>query len=73
MKREVLRKAKELEEDIRLIEGVLNEHKNRRWIKVVGARFNEDLGQWYSVRFQNELAKWLEDKKQEYEKEFKEL
>ena len=70
---ETLRKAKELAEDIRLIEGVLIEHKNHHQIKVVGARFNEDLEKCHSVRFQKELAKWLEDKKQEYEKELEEM
>ena len=72
MTKEQLEKAKELEQDIKMIQGVLEDSEKRRWIKVIGAR-NEYKMAWYSVRFQHELAKWLKEKKQEYEKELEEL
>lgn len=72
MTKEKLEKAKELEQDIKMIQGVLEERENKRWIKVIGARCDQKYD-WHSIRFQHELAKWLEDKKQEYEKELEEL
>ena len=72
MTKEQLEKAKELEQDIKMIQDVLEDSKMRKWIKVIGAR-HEHKEDWYSVRFQHELAKWLEEKKQEYEKELEEM
>lgn len=72
MTKEKLEKAKELEQDIKTIQDVLENSKKHKWIKVIGAR-HEHEEVWYSVRFQHELAKWLEDKRQEYEKELEEL
>lgn len=72
MTKEQLEKAKELEQDIKMIQNVLEDNEKRKWIKVIGARHEYEMD-WYSVRFQHELAKWLKEKKQEYEKELEEL
>lgn len=70
MTREQLEKAKRLESDIEHIKSVVEDSKKNRWITVIGARTGEI---YYSPRFQNELAQWLESKKLEYEKELEEL
>ena len=70
MTREQLEKAKILESDITNIKSVVEENKKNRWITVIGARTGEI---YYSPRFQNELAQWLEAKKLEYEKELERL
>lgn len=70
MTKEQLEKAKKLESDIEHIKDVVKDNKNNRWITVIGARTGEI---YYSPRFQNELAQWLEDKKLEYEEELERL
>ena len=74
MKKDVLKKANELAEDIKNLEEVLSAHEKRRWIKVIFLKklkvispHDEDL--FYSLRFQDELAEWLKQKKEQYEKE----
>ena len=80
MKIELLQKANNLKEDIDNIEVVLSNSKSHKWIKpiffkkkglsVIGASHDK---LYYSVRFQKELAEWLEQKLKEYQKEFDEL
>lgn len=70
MDKETLNRAKELEEDIKSIEVLLEERKKRHWLIVTSPRpYNE--GQ--SERFQKELAQWLEERKEAYKKELEEL
>ena len=74
MKRENVKKAIRLYEDIANIDFVLTEHKTRNWIKVI---FNKGIrvispdckDVFYSERFQNELAEWLEQKRKQYQDE----
>ena len=71
-----LEEANALKEDIKNIERVLEAHKGRKWIKVVHITkrigvmcpLYEDMS--YSVRFQDELAEWLKQKREQYQKEF---
>lgn len=72
-----LKEANSLQEDIKNIEKVLAAHKGRKWIRAVFEKkktigiicpFYEEL--FYSVRFQNELAEWLEQKREQYQREF---
>lgn len=70
MDKATLRKAKELESDIENIKRILNEYEEQHhWIQVVSPRIDE--GQ--SGRFQKDLAEWLKQKKEKYEKELAEL
>lgn len=70
MDKATLRKAKELESDIESIKQILNEYEEQHhWIQVVSPRIEE--GQ--SGRFQKDLAEWLKQKKEKYEKELTEL
>lgn len=78
MKRVDLEKANELAEDIENLEKVLSAHEKRLWIKVIFLKklkvispHNEDL--FYSVRFQDELAEWLKQKKEQYQKELDDM
>lgn len=66
MKKDVLKKANEINEDIENIERVLEDSEKKRWIRVIGAK-NTDM--MYSVRFQNELAEWLKQKREQYQSE----
>jgi hypothetical protein len=74
MKKVDLEKSNELAEDIKNMEEVLSAHEKRRWIKVIFLKklkvispYDEDL--FYSVRFQNELAEWLKQKREQYQSE----
>lgn len=70
MDKATLRKAKELKSDIESIKRILNEYEEQHhWIQVVSPRIEE--GQ--SGRFQKDLAEWLKQKKEKYEKELAEL
>lgn len=70
MNKETLNRAKKLEGDIKSIEVLLEECKKNHWLMVTSPRpYNE--GQ--SRRFQKELAQWLEERKEVYEKELEEL
>lgn len=75
MKKSDLEKANSLAEDIKNIELVLSAHEKHMWIRAIFSKKlkvvcprNEDL--FYSVRFQDELAEWLKQKKEQYQKEF---
>lgn len=71
MDKATLRKAKELENDIESIKRILKEYEEQHhWIQVVSPRISDD-GQ--SKRFQEDLAEWLKQKKEKYEKELAEL
>ena len=73
MKKETMKEANELNNDIENLDKVLSEHKKYHWIKVIfkkGLNVTcpyEDL--YYSTRFQDELAEWLKQKKEQYQKE----
>ena len=69
MNKDTLQKAKELERDIESITKILEEYDKHHWIQVVSPR--TDDGQ--SRRFQNELAEWLRQQKEIYEKEWADL
>lgn len=69
MTKEILDKAKELEQDIRAIENILKDRAEHKWIQVVSARTNNVQ----TLRFQTELTEWLKEKKSQYEKELEEL
>ena len=78
MTKENLIKATELAEDINNLEKVLWSHERKKWIKAIFSKklkvvspHNEDL--FYSVRFQNELAEWLKQKKEQYQKELDDM
>lgn len=70
MTRETLEKAKDLQRDIKNMENVLNDSEKHYWLRVISPSTKED---YYSVRFQRELAEWLKTKKEEYEKELESL
>ena len=78
MTKENLIKAIELAEDIKNLEKVLWANERKKWIRVIFSKklkvvspHNEDL--FYSVRFQNELAEWLKQKKEQYQKELDDM
>lgn len=63
--------AKDLIEDTNRIETQINEVKNNHgWITISTANY-QNLS--YSLRFQRELTEWLNNKKEEYQKEFEKL
>ena len=73
MTKETRIEANKLSDDIKNIDKVLTEHNKYHWIKVI---FKKGLNvtcpyedMYYSVRFQNELAEWLKQKKEQYQKE----
>ncbi len=70
MTKEVLEKANELVNDIDNINIVLKEREKKHWVKVICPADKEPF---YSIRFQEELSKWLAQKKEEYQKELEEL
>ncbi len=70
MTKEVLEKANELVNDIDNIDIVLKEREKRHWVRVICPADKEPF---YSIRFQEELSKWLAQKKEEYQKELEEL
>lgn len=70
MDKDTLRKAKELESDIEGIERILKEYEEQHhWIQVATPR----IGDRQSKKFQEDLAEWLKQKKEKYEKELAEL
>lgn len=69
MDKDTLQKAKELESDIGSITKILEERDKHHWIQVVSPR--TDDGQ--SRRFQDDLAEWLRQQKEIYEKELADL
>ena len=69
MDKDTLQKAKELEWDIKSITRILEEHNKHHWVQVVSPK--TDDGQ--SERFQNDLAEWLRQRKEIYEKELADL
>lgn len=69
MDKDTLQKAKELESDIGSITKILEERDKHHWIQVVSPR--TDDGQ--SRRFQDDLAEWLRQQKEIYEKELTDL
>lgn len=69
MDKDTLQKAKELERDIKSITQILEEHNKQHWVQVVSPK--TDDGQ--SKRFQNDLAEWLRQQKEIYEKELADL
>ena len=48
----------------------LKEREKKHWVKVICPADKEPF---YSIRFQEELSKWLAQKKEEYQKELEEL
>ena len=64
-----IQKAKELERDVKSITRILEEHDKHHWVQVVSPK--TDDGQ--SKRFQNDLAEWLRQQKEIYEKELADL
>ena len=71
MKREVYEKAKDLIDDIGRIDSQLYEVINKQHWITISTPDNRDLR--YSLRFQNDLTKWLKSKMEEYQREFDEL
>lgn len=73
MKKDILQKANDLNDDITKLSEIITEVKEQHhWIRVVTPNTKKyDYG--FSVRFQKELTAWLENKKQQYQKEFDEL
>jgi hypothetical protein len=69
MDKDTLQKAQELERDIKSITRILEEHNKHHWVQVVSPK--TDDGQ--SERFQNDLAEWLRQRKEIYEKELADL
>ena len=67
--KDTLQKAKELERDVKSITRILEEHDKHHWVQVVSPK--TDDGQ--SKRFQNDLAEWLRQQKEIYEKELADL
>lgn len=70
MTKETLSKAKELEEDLKILEKVIFASEDCKWIKIITPR---EVEHYHSVRFQKELAEWVKNKKQEYEEELERL
>lgn len=69
MDKDTLQKAKELERDIKSITQILEEHNKQHWVQVVSPK-TDDV---QSKRFQNDLAEWLRQRKEIYEKEMADL
>lgn len=69
MNKDTLQKAKKLERDIESITKILEEYDKHHWIQVVSPR--TDDGQ--SRRFQDDLAEWMRQQKEIYEKELADL
>ena len=69
MNKDTLQKAKELEGDIKSITKILEDHDKHNWIQVTSPKL--DNGQ--TRRFQNDLAVWLRQQKEIYEKELADL
>ena len=69
MDKDTLQKAKELERDVKSITRILEEHDKHHWVQVVSPK--TDDGQ--SERFQDDLAEWLRQQKEIYEKELADL
>lgn len=71
MNKEAYKKATRLNDDIWLINYHLSEAKeDKTWI-TISTPFRKD--KVLSSRFQRELIEWLEQKAEEYQKEFDEL
>lgn len=72
MTNESYEKASELINDIKHLDNVIDDFcKTNCWIRIITPYHKENLN--YSVRFQNELWKWLSAKREEYQREFDEL
>lgn len=71
MKIEVFERAKDLIDDISRIEKQVYECENQQHWIAISTPSNRDLR--YSLRFQNDLTKWLKSIKEKYQKEFDEL
>ena len=69
MTREALKKANELEDDIRIIRRIIEEHNACNDVRIVSDRFDNHP----TLRFTNELIEWLKEKEKQYEKELEEL
>lgn len=69
MDKDTLQKAKELERDIKSITQILEEHNKQHCVQVVSLK-TDDV---QSKRFQNDLAEWLRQRKEIYEKELADL
>lgn len=67
---ETLEKANNLNSDINNIDKVLEDKEMHKWISVRSARHTE---LYYSVKFQRELADWLEEKREQYQNELDDL
>jgi hypothetical protein len=62
-------KATKLMNDIKSIDNVLYDFEQHScWLKIITPYHKENVT--YSIRFQNELLKWLRVKIEEYRKEF---
>lgn len=71
MTKEIFNKAHELTDDIHMIKYHLRKTKaDKHWITISTPYQKEVV---MSSRFQNELIEWLEQKLEEYQKEFDEL
>ncbi len=71
MTKEIYQKARQLNDDIYILNSCLREVKERHhWITICTPNKKEiDI----SCRLQDELVTWVEQKKEEYQKEFDEL
>ena len=69
MDKDTLQKAKELERDIKSITQILEEHNKQHWVQE-NKKKTDDV---QSKRFQNDLAEWLRQRKEIYEKELADL
>jgi hypothetical protein len=71
MKKEVFEEANALIKDIKHMERQLNEvEKNHHWISISTPDYPDSP---YSIMFQEELIKWMSEKKTEYQQRFNKL
>lgn len=72
MTKETYEKASKLANDIKHLDNIINDFDDKScWIKVITPYHKENIVT--SMRFQNELLKWLRVKREEYYNEFEEL
>lgn len=69
MDKDILLKAKQLDDDIGAMSRIIDKTKRGQWI-YISTPSNEEF---FSKNFQKEFVDWLENKKEEYEKELEKL
>jgi hypothetical protein len=71
MDKQKLKKGNELNSDIKLMSYIISEFRNQHhWVTIKTPNIKESF---FSERFEKELIEWMNEKMEEYKKEFEEL